>query len=209
MKYTYLAAIILVSACSPAIHPCPPATSGDVAYVIAQGWHTEIALPVEELGKNMQFYKTIFPGARVIMFSYGKKTFITAPAQSFSEYILGPIPGPAAINVVGIRVTPDKAYSPEDVITLALPAGGREALSEYLWRDLAKDAAGKPEMFGQSKNPQGLFYLATSGYSLTHTCNSWTIGALQAAGLPVSPDGVIFSNQAINQAGLLAEKQCH
>jgi len=209
MKYvSLLIMMVVLSGCNPAIHSCPPASSGDVVYVIEQGWHAEIALPVEELGPDLEFYKTIFPGARVIMFGYGKKTFITAPVQSFSEYILGPVPGPAAIQVVGIRATPDKAYPPENVITLALPHGGSEALSSYLWHDLAKDASGKPQILSRSTNPDGLFYAAASQYTLAHTCNTWTADVLHAAGLPVSAEGVILSSHVMKQVDQAAADQC-
>jgi len=111
-------------------------------YVVGQGWHAEIGIPVEELNEDLSFYRKVFSGARVIMFGYGKKTFFTAPPDTISEYFVGPIPGPAVIHVVGLRVTPMVAYPPEDTVTLVMPLGGAHALSAYIWNDLAKDAAG-------------------------------------------------------------------
>ena len=61
-------------------------------YVVGQGWHAEIGIPVEELDENMSFFREIFPGARVIMFGYGKKTFFIAPPEAMTEYVLGPFP---------------------------------------------------------------------------------------------------------------------
>ena len=208
MKRFCLVLFILLSACSSVAPPCAPSAGGDVVYVVEGGWHVEIGIPVSELDKNLQFYKNVFPGANTLMFGYGKRTFFTAAVKTPSEYLLGPFPGPAVIHVVGLRVTAVAAYTAEDVITLALPPGGGRMLSEFIWHDLAKDAAGKPVEVVRSTNPDGLFYDAARDYNLFHTCNTWAAEALQAAGLPVSRDGVIFSAQAMSSASEVGEQQC-
>jgi uncharacterized protein (TIGR02117 family) len=210
MKYLGLLLISLaISACgSNARHPCPLPVTGDVVYVVGQGWHAEIGIPVEELDENMSFFREIFPGARVIMFGYGKKTFFIAPPEAMTEYVLGPFPGSAVIQVVGLNVTPAEAYPPENTVTLLLPPNGGRSLSAYIWQDLAKDESGKPQVVANSSNPSGLFYAAQSEYNLFHTCNTWTADALHHAGLNVSGDNVIFSNQAMNRVAEAAEQQC-
>jgi hypothetical protein len=201
--------VLAVSGCGSVVQPCPASNTGDVVYVVGQKWHVEIGIPVEELGKDLSFYREIFVGARVIMFGYGKKTFFTAPRETISEYFLGPFPGPAVIQVVGLTVTPVEVYSGESTTTLALPPGGSRALSAYIWNDLAKDAAGKPLVVAHSTDSNGLFYAAQSEYTLLHTCNTWIADALNGAGLPVSGDNVIFSGQVMTRVGEAAESQCH
>ncbi|MGZ4958561.1 MAG: DUF2459 domain-containing protein [Methylomonas sp.] len=200
---------LTVSACSPVVRPsCPPSLTGDVVYVVGEGWHAEIGIPVEELDENMSFYREIFPGARVILFSYGKKTFFIAPASTLSEYLLGPFPGPAAIQVVGLSVTPTEAYPPENTVKLLLPPNGSQSLSAHIWKDIVKDESGKPQMIAHSTHPAGLFYAAQSEYNLFHTCNTWVANALHSAGLSVSGDNVIFSNQIMTRVTETAEEQC-
>ena len=151
---------------------CPQILVSHVIYVVGHGWHVEIGIPVEELDENMSFYREIFPGARVIMFSYGKKTFLIAPPETVSEYLLGPLPGSALIQVVGLSVVPTVAYPPEDTVTLFLSENGRQSLSAYIWKDMIKDKLGKPQIVAPSTNPIGLFYAAQSEYHLFHTCNT-------------------------------------
>lgn len=198
----------IVACSSVARISCSPPLAGNVVYVVGQEWHAEIGLPVEALGDDLSFYRKIFPGARVIMFGYGKKTFFTAPPQTLSEYFLGPIPGPAVIQVVGLNVTPPEAYPPENTITLLLPPEGSRSLSAYIWKDLAKDTSGEPQVVSHSANPEGLFYAAQSEYNLLHTCNTWIANALHNAGLPVSGDNVIFLGQVMTRAYEAAESQC-
>jgi hypothetical protein len=179
-----------------------------VLYVVGQKWHAEIGIPVEELDDHLAFYRKIFPGARVIMFGYGKKTFFTAAPETVSEYFLGPIPGPAVIQVVGLSVTPAEAYPPENTRVLVLPPDGRRSLSAYIWNDLVKDVSGKPLLVAHSADPAGLFYAAQSEYNLRHTCNTWMADALHDTGLPVSGDGVIFLGQAMARVDKVTAGQC-
>lgn len=200
----------LLSACGSVTQPCPLGTGSEArVYVVEHGWHVDIGIPVEQLGKDLAFYRQIFSGARVIMFGYGKKTFFTAPPETLSEYFLGPLPGTAAIQVVGLSVTPLEAYPPEDVIVLKLPQNGSKALSTFIWNDIAKDEFGRPRIIAHSEDPDGLFYEALSGYSLFHTCNTWSADALHAAGLPPTSGNVIFSSQVMSQVESTAEAQCH
>ena len=209
MKHTLILLVILFSSgCSSVSSPCLPPIKGDVVYVVGRGWHAELGIPVEELSGDLAFYRKVFSGARVIMVGYGKQTFITAPPDDMSEYFLGPVPGRAVIQVVGLRVTPLEAYDPEDIIVLSLPPGGAKALSAYIGKDLAKDAFGKVEILSHSTNPDGLFYKANSEYNLLHTCNTWTADALHEAGLDISSDGVIFSDQVMGRVTRAALAQC-
>jgi hypothetical protein len=206
-RFRFLFAAFVLSGCGTIAPPCAPPDKGDVVYVVEAGWHAEIGIPVDELGKNMQFVKKTFPGARTIMIGYGKQTFFTAPVDTPSEYLLGPFPGPAVIHMVGLKVLPPEAYPDDTVITLALPPGGSRALSAYIWNDLTKDDAGKPVQVATSTNPAGLFYGAQSEYNLMHTCNSWTADALRAAGLPIS-GGDVFADQVTSSASEVAAHQC-
>jgi hypothetical protein len=187
-------------AATPAV-PCggaPP--SRDVVYIIDHGWHTDIGVPASELSGPAGVFRSIYPGVAALVFSYGKRTFLTAPVDDWSEYLLGPVPGPGAILVTGLAVMPDQAYDGTPVGVLRLPVGGARALSDYLWAELRKDRTGKPLLIDPAPFPGGVFYAATDTYMLTHTCNTWAIDALRAAGLPVDPTGVVFAGQAMARA---------
>ncbi|TRW93127.1 DUF2459 domain-containing protein [Candidatus Methylobacter oryzae] len=208
-RVCFMFIILAVSACSSVVPPpCSRSMTGDVAYVVDHGWHVEIGIPVEELDRNMSFYRKIFPGARVIMFSYGKQTFFTAPKHTINDYVLGPFPGPAVIQVVGLSVAPAQAYFSENTVTLLLPPNGSQLLSAYIWKDIVKDASGKPKIAAYSHDPAGLFYEAQSEYNLLHTCNTWVADALHDSGLSVSGDNVILSNQVMARIAEAAVEQC-
>jgi len=196
-----------LSACSAAPPPqalaCQAGPSATIT-VLSRGWHTEIGIPATELRGGLTFFRGIFPGARTIMFGYGKRTFMTARADRASEYLLGPFPGPAVIEPIGLSTSVQAAYGPGDEITLTLPADGTTKLSDFIWQDLAKTREGTPVLVGPAAFPAALFYAANSQYTLSHTCNTWVAEALHQAGLPISPDGVVFSGQTMRRAAIAA-----
>jgi Protein of unknown function (DUF2459) len=212
MKFTRIAAPLVAlsaAACSATAPSCTvPLAGHDSLYVVSRGWHAEIGIPTDQLKGPLAVYHDVFPQARALMFGFGKKTFITAPPESFGEYLLGPVPGPAAIQVTGLAVSPADAYPPGSTITLSLPPGGSQAVSEFLWNELGKDRTGAPRLLSVGSNPVSVFYAARSGYSLFHTCNTWAADALQAAGLRISGDGVVFSGQVMARSERAAASQC-
>ena len=179
-------------------------SSGDTVTLLDHGWHTDIGIPAEELSGPLTVFRDIFPGARSLVFSYGKRTFLMAPANTWSEYILGPLPGPAAIMVTGLSVPAELAYGPDPALVLHLPNGGAEQLSSFVWREISHDEVGKPLLIDRGPFPGSLFYAAATGYSLNHTCNKWSALALAAAGLDIDPSGVVLAGQLTTRAKRLA-----
>lgn len=170
---------------------------GAVAWVVDHGWHTEIAMLAADISGPLTIYRDIFPGAQTIAFGFGKRTFMTAKVETLGELLIGPIPGPGAIQATGLRTTPGIAY-PGRSIEVPLPPGGAEALSAFLWRSIAPSVSGGPRLIAEGHFPGSAFYAAQRGYSLGYTCNTWVIDALQQSGAAVEPD-VIFASGALNR----------
>ena len=228
----WLAALfpVLLCACTGASPPaCPPAARpAPVAWVISQDWHTEIGLPASELSGRLASFRTVFPGASALVFGFGKRTWMTARVESPAELLMGPFPGPAVIEVVGLRVEPALAFGGSEVIRLKLRPGQLARLSDFLWDSFGKaqvggkaqpggkaqaggkarageDGAVGPRLVSQGLFPGSLFYAASRGYGPLHTCNSWTAEALGAAGLPVRARGVVFAGGVLDQVARLGQ----
>lgn len=197
-----LTGVLRAGACStPSPPACPaPAAEEHFVFVRSHGWHVDIGLLASDVEGGLAVFRDIFPGATSLMLGYGKKTFVTAPPDTISEYLLGPFPGPALIQVTGVGADPRDAFPPDELILLRLPPGGARALSEFLWNDIARDAAGRPKLVANGNYPGSLFYAAVTGYSLGHTCNNWAANALHAAGTALDSDGVMFSGQVMARA---------
>ena len=184
----------------------PPAQADGQVSLVTHGWHTDIALPAAEASGPLARFRTVFPGAQTLVFGYGKRTFMIAPAHTLGEWIIGPFPGPAAIEVSAVDTDAATAYGASHVQTLPLPAGGAARLSGFLWAALAKTPSGAPVFVASGNWPGSLFYAASQGYALTHTCNRWTAEALAAGGLPVNPQGIVFSGSLDAQVSALLRR---
>jgi hypothetical protein len=185
--------------------PCLPLDRPDhVAWLVDQGWHTEIGLPVEDIDGPLAVFRRDFPTAKVLMFGFGKRTFITAKVESLSELLMGPIPGPGAIQVVGLRVVPAQAYSPGQVTRLSMRKAELDRLAVFIWNAVGKTHDGQPRLISPGLFPGSLFYASVARYGPTYTCNTWTAQALQSAGLPVTPKGVILAGGLLDQTKQLA-----
>jgi len=204
-------AILLLSGCAGPTEPRPVIAglnSGTVT-LLDHGWHTDIDVPVAELSGPLAVFREVFPNAQSLVFSYGKQTFLMAPADDWSEYLLGAIPGRGAIMVTGLSVPPDRANGNDPAVVLRLPQGGAERLADFVWREISHDDKGKPQLIDFGGFPGSRFYAAATGYSLNRTCNKWSALALAAAGLDIDPSGVVFAGQVTAQARRLSALQAH
>ena len=208
-----LSAMLLLAAnlCACAAKP-PPCVStqvpqNNVVYLVKHGWHTDIAIPADELRGNMTVFQRIFPGVKILVIGFGKRTFMTAPVHNAGDLVIGPFPGDGVMLVTGLSAAPDLAYKDGVTATLNLPPGGAERLSDFIWKSLKTDA-GAPVELRPGFYLGSIFYVTNTRYAGTRTCNTWTADALQAAGLNIDPAGDIFSWQTLSRAEPLASSVC-
>lgn len=184
---------------------CPVlSAAGSVVVLIDHGWHTDLGIPVGELSGPIAVFRKIFPGAHALVFGFGKRTFMTARVDRWQEFLIGPFPGPGAMLVAGLAVSPDQAYAAGDTVVLPLPPGGAEALSAFLTRSFAWGNDGWPRFIATGPWRGSLFYDSAETYTLANTCNDWSVRALRAAGVPVSARGVLLAGQAMHRARIAA-----
>ncbi len=186
-----------------ALAPAPDGSAGRV-FLLTHGWHTDIAVPAGEIGGPLRVFVERFPQARNIVFGYGKRSYMTEPEHGLGDWLGGPFPGAGALEVSAIESGPAAAYGAAHITTINLPPGGAERLSAFIWATLRKNAAGEPVEAGPGDFSGSVVYDAASGYSLSHTCNTWSAEALAATGLPVRWQGVIFSRQIDAEAQRVA-----
>ena len=190
-KVTALGLASLAGCALPPPAPCAMPLAGPATWVVDQGWHTEIALRTVDLAGPLARFSTIFPGAETLAFGFGKRSYVLAEAGAFTELLLGPLPGPGVIQVRGLRVPPGEAW-PGRAVAMPLGETGLSALRAFLWDSIVPQAEALA-LHGS------LFLAASHDYTLGFTCNTWTATALQRAGLPVEPVGVVLAGAVLAQ----------
>ena len=64
-------------------------------FVIAAGWHTELALPVKSLRGRLAHFADAFPGARFLVFGWGQRDYYMAREPTIGDLLGAALPSPA------------------------------------------------------------------------------------------------------------------
>lgn len=185
----------------PRVLDCALDLGGLPAWVVAISWHTDIALPLDALeGPVLGALAARLPGARSVMFGFGKRSFITSPEPSVAEWLRGPLPGPAAIQVTGLRLPPPEALPGREVVDLPIAPARRARLAGFIAHAFADGALRQVRAEAIAGS---IFFEARETYTLANNCNAWTARALGAADLPFTDAGVLWPEAVMRQARAL------
>ncbi len=175
------------------------ASSEEIIFVIASGWHTEVAVPEFAASNPLASLVAGFPMSRYLVFGWGARDFYMARDPGFRELLRAAVPGPAVLLVIPLAVSPSAYFGATNVWPVAVSREGAARLARFLSESTAKGANGAPIRVGNGPYPYSVFYAATGTYDASNTCNTWTAEALRAAGLQVTAAGVVFANQLLGQ----------
>lgn len=187
--------------------PEVPVAGNAVIYVVGRGWHTDIALPVDEVHGPLADLERDFPGVGFMVFGFGERDYLMTHGNGSGEMLTALFPSKSAILMTALRAPPAEAFSDEQVVTLRLTQGGVDRLAELIWQALEKMPDGAAQRLAAGPYPGSVFYASSETYDGFHTCNTWTALLLRDAGLPVDPSGVLFVGQVMRQAGAIAAVQ--
>ena len=189
-----------VTGCTaPPIAPITARPGDETVYVIAGGWHTELALPMAAIEGPLAALKPRFPDARYLVFGWGARDYYMSHNPGLDDLLRAMVPGPAVLLVIPLSTTPEAFAGAGNVYALPISPGGAEQLTRFLWGYLAKDAGGASHPVAAGLYPGSVFYASTGTFDITHTCNTWTAEALRAAGVPVTAAGVVYASQLLDQ----------
>lgn len=175
------------------------ASDGVPIYLIAAGWHTEIALPIHAIHGPLRALTSDFPGSRYLVFGWGERNYYMARAPTFDDAMRALFPGPAVLLVSPLYQPPRDSRPAAQVFEVGLPTAGLDPLSNHLWAALEKSGDGTPRRLAAGPHSGSVFYGATATYSASYTCNTWTAESLAVGGVPVTSAGVVFSGQLTDQ----------
>jgi uncharacterized protein (TIGR02117 family) len=172
---------------------------GVTIYLIAAGWHTEIALAVHAMHDPLRAVTPDFPGAQYLSFGWGERNYYMARAPTAGDAMSALFPGPAVLLVTPLYRPPRESRANAQVFELNLSTAGLDRLSSHLWAAFEKSGDGTPRRLAAGPEAGSVFYAATGTYSATYTCNTWTAEGLRIAGVPVTPAGVVFVSELTDQ----------
>ena len=169
-------------------------------WVLDHGWHTAIVVRRADLDRALWPAVDDFPGATFVEVAWGDREFYMAtPATVWMAMKAAFGTGGSVLHVVGFDATSAVLFPRSDGVELRISRAGFAALTRFIADEHARDPAGRYVRLQRGLYGSSWFYAARSRYSLGNTCNTWIARALQTAGLPVTPSGVITASTVMEQ----------
>ena len=97
-------------------------------------------------------------------------------------------------------------YTDVEMVPIHVTQAELDRLADFLWDSFEKSPDGALNRLGEGAFPGYVFYGAAPTYSGFYTCNTWTIDALDKAGLDADAAGVLFASQAMARARMIARR---
>lgn len=168
-----------------------PATGDTVTiYILNNGFHTDIALPADEVARHggiLAQAGRAANGAPWQVYGWGDQGFYTAKGFSVARAFDGLralfVPGnPSVIRVFGSDRRPDLAY--QGVTAVTLSRAGFDAMTAHMdasFTTMAGAPVAAPVIADEA------FFMSPEHFSIARLCNNWTSDQLSAAGLKTAP----------------------
>jgi len=161
--------------------------------VLVAGWHSGLVLPARELGPLGSLLSD--SQARYLSIGWGNRRFYMASHPGSGDALAALWRSPSVLFLQRAPAAAELLGADARIHWLCADRRQLWRLDSYIENSLSRPD-GRPIDLGRGPVPESGFYAASGHYSMVHTCNTWTIAALEFAGLPVNASGVIFAAQA-------------
>jgi uncharacterized protein (TIGR02117 family) len=196
-------AIVLAAACAAPVADLAPSLDNEPAvsvWVLDHGWHTAIVVRRADVDRALWPEVDDVPTATFVEIAWGDREFYMAtPATAWMAITAALRAGEGVLHVVGLSAPIAAVFPQSEIVELRVSRRGFDALMRFVAGEHERDAGGRSTRLQRGLYGPSWFYAARSTYSLFNTCNTWVARALQSAGLPVSPSGVITAGGVMLQ----------
>ena len=166
------------------------------AFVISNGVHTDICLPVDLAHDWLSFivpadYNSEIDEIKYISFGWGDKGFyLNSPEWSDLKFSTAfeamALNSPTTMHLSIHKTKPEPSNR---VKSISICSKKLNRLKEFILKSFQLNSLGKPILIPKAGyGPNDNFYEANGSYNMFETCNSWTNKVLQKAGVRTSLD---------------------
>ena len=186
--------------------------TGVELHLLDNGFHTDLAVPRAALearqGPLAEAVHGLPPGDWILI-GWGDAKFYVDQSPMESRLADGLRaffrPGNASVIMLDpIRGDPRALFAADNRRSFRVTAVGFAAMAAHLEASLDL-SSGTPRIVAARAGDDARFFASREHFSISHLCNHWTAGVLNAAGLPVRPFRSIVSSElmaAIDRAEL-------
>ena len=194
----------LLATCETAPPPIAPDDDGPrtrLIQVASNGWHTAIVVPAPAFAATDLLPEAEdFPRARFLEFGWGDRVYYPAKEKTIGMTLAAAlVPTPAVMHMAGLAAAPRDGGSIREVVTVGLTQAGLLNLIEALAAEFERPEGGRAASVARGLYPGSRFYNARGSFHLFNTCNTWTARMLRAAGIVLSPSGIVTADELMTR----------
>lgn len=193
----------LLAACAAA--PAVPVAEGGPRIhsirIVSNGWHTAIVIPRAEIVTPEVLPEADdFPDAAFLEFGWGDRDYYPAKRKTLG-LTLGAafLDTPAVMHMAGLARPPEEAHTDSEIILLVLTADEFQRLVHTISDEFERPENGRARPVSRGLYPDSNFYHAHGSFYLFNTCNTWTARMLHAAGVDISPAGIVTADELMRR----------
>jgi len=188
----------------PTLWPARADAPGVEVSLLDNGFHTDLAVPraaLEARGGPLAAAVRGLPPGDWILIGWGDAKFyvdqspigdrLPDGARAFFR------PGnPSVIMLDPAQRDPRETFAEDGRRDFRLSAAGFEAMAAHLEASLDL-TTGAPRLAAARAGDDARFFASREHFSISHLCNHWTAGVLNAAGMPIRPMQSILSSEVV------------
>jgi uncharacterized protein (TIGR02117 family) len=177
-------------------------------YVAGHGLHTGLVVRTDDVPAGLWPARDDFPTSRFLEVGWGDRAYYIDPHPGLWLALRALLwPTDSAVHAVAVLETVEAEFPASELVELRISATGFARLLTFVAASYARDAQGHAIVLGPGQREHSRFYASERRFHLFETCNTWVARALHAAGLSVSPKGVILAETLMRQVRPFATTQ--
>lgn len=167
--------------------------------VVSNGWHTAIVVARADLmATDLLPEAGDFPDASFVEFGWGDRVYYPAGKKTFGMALETAVTAtPAVMHMAGLARPPELTYADAEVVPVALSQAGFRRLAGAIAGDFERPEGKRAAPVSRGLYPDSYFYNARGAFHLFNTCNTWTARMLRAAGMNLSPSGIVTADELV------------
>lgn len=170
-------------------------------WLVSDRWHTSIVLAQRDIAAtDLLPEASDLQDARFLAFGWGDRAFYMADDPGLWVMLrAAAVKTPAVLHVEGLRSVPTARPKALRVMRRTLGPEALRSLIRALSGSFDRAGNARATTLSRGLSRHSYFYPAKGRFHLFNTCNTWAARMLEAAGLDVSPDGVVRPGDLLSQ----------
>ncbi|MEX0760020.1 MAG: DUF2459 domain-containing protein [Tistlia sp.] len=170
--------------------------------VVSNGWHGAIVADRAEVAATGLLPEVDdFPEAAFLEFGWGDREYYPAREKTLGMTLEAAlVPTPAVMHLAGLARAPAPEDPDSEILRVFLTDAGFRRLVGAIADDFVREQA-RAVPVAPGLYPDSHFYEARGEFHLFNTCNTWVARKLRAAGLDVSPSGIVTAGDLMDRLG--------